>query len=379
MSHEPTLELAKDLLSRRSITPADAGCLDAVADRLAPAGFRTERIDRGGVCNLWARRGTGAPLVCIAGHVDVVPPGPLDAWTNDPFTPTERFGRLYARGATDMKGAIAAAVTAIERFVSHYPGHPGSIAVLLTSDEEGVATDGTVAVVEALHARGESIDYCVVTEPTSAEQLGDTLKNGRRGSLNGTLTVRGVQCHVAYPQRGRNAIHLAAPALADLVATEWDRGNEYFPPTSFQISNVNAGTGAVNVAPGALTALFNFRFAPVSTVDALQTRTEDVLRRHGLDYAVEWTVAAMPFLTPHGALVDVLTESVRAVTGVTPALSTDGGTSDARFLAAIAREVAEFGPLNASAHAVDEHIRLADLGPLSLIYEGALERLLRAR
>jgi len=375
---EETLKFAKDLLSRRSITPADAGCLDLVAARLARVGFRCERIDRGGVGNLWARRGANRPLVCFAGHVDVVPPGPLEAWTNDPFAPTERDGHLYARGASDMKGAIAAASTAIERLVGRHPQHPGSIALLLTSDEEGAATDGTVAVVEALTTRGETIDRCIVTEPTSAERLGDTIKNGRRGSLNGTLTVRGAQCHIAYPQRGRNPIHEAAPALAELTATEWDGGNEYFPPTRFQVSNIHAGTGAVNVVPGVLTALFNFRFAPSSTVDALRAKTDAVLTKHGLDYEVEWTVAAMPFLTPRGPLVDVLVESVRQVTGLTPALSTDGGTSDARFLATIAREVAEFGPLNASAHTVDEHIRLADLAPLSRIYEDALERLLRA-
>jgi succinyl-diaminopimelate desuccinylase len=375
---DETLRLLIDLLSRRSITPADAGCLDLIATRLGRAGFASERIDRSGVCNLWARRGTGRPLVCFAGHVDVVPPGPLEAWTNDPFMPTERDGHLYARGATDMKGALAAAVTAVERFVGRHPRHAGSIALLLTSDEEGAATSGTVAVVEALEARGEAIDQCIVTEPTSAHRLGDTIKNGRRGSLNGTLTVHGVQGHVAYPHRARNPIHQVAPALAELTAMEWDRGNEYFPPTSFQVSNIHAGTGAVNVVPGELTALVNFRFAPSSTVDALREATGAVLQRHGLDYALEWTVAAMPFLTPRGPLVDVLIESVRQVTGLSAALSTDGGTSDARFLATLAREVAEFGPINASAHTVDEHINLADLAPLSRIYERALERLLHA-
>src|SRR5262245_49286534 len=376
--HDATRSLAGDLLSRKSITPDADGCLDLVASRLTPIGFRCERVDRGGVSNLWARHGTDHPLVCLAGHVDVVPPGPADAWTDDPFVPTERGGNLYARGATDMKGPLAAAITAIERFVGHYPQHRGSVAVLLTSDEEGAATDGTVAVIDTLAALGETIDSCIVTEPTSVDRLGDTVKNGRRGSLNGTLTVRGVQCHIAYPNRGRNPIHEALPALAELSGVEWDHGNEYFPPTSFQISNIHAGTGAVNVVPGTLTVLFNFRFGPSSNVESLKARTHSVLDRHRLDYEVEWTVAAMPFLTPRGPLVDLLAESIRNVTGLSPQLSTDGGTSDARFIAAIARQVVEFGPVNESAHKVDEHIRLADLEPLSRIYEETLERLLTA-
>jgi succinyl-diaminopimelate desuccinylase len=374
--HDETLALAKDLLSRRSVTPDDAGCLDVVARRLTALGFVCERIDRGGVGNLWARHGASRPLVCVTGHVDVVPPGPLDAWTTDPFTPTERDGHLYARGECDMKGALAAALTAAERLVRTQPHHQGSVAVLLTSDEEGVATDGTVAVVDALRARGETIDQCIVTEPTSTAVLGDTIKNGRRGSLNGTLTVRGQQCHIAYPHLGRNPIHLVAPALAELAGIEWDRGNEYFPPTSFQFSNISAGTGAVNVVPGVLTALFNFRFAPTSTVEGLTARVHEVLRRHRLDADVEWTVAALPFLTERGPLVEHLIEVVRHDTGVVPVLSTDGGTSDARFIATIAREVVEFGPSNATAHKVDEHIRLADLAPLSRIYESVLRRLL---
>lgn len=371
-----TLALAHDLLARPSVTPDAAGCLDIVAARLTPLGFRCERLDRGGVANLWARRGTTRPLVCVAGHVDVVPPGPLDAWTSGPFTPTVRDGRLYARGAVDMKGPLAAAVAAIERFVRAHPAHPGSIAVLLTADEEGAAEHGTVAVVERLAARGERIDQCVVTEPTSAERLGDTLKNGRRGSLNGTLTVRGVQCHIAYPHLGHNPIHLFAPALAELAAIDWDRGDDYFPPTSFQVSNIHAGTGAVNVIPGTLSALFNFRFAPASTVEALQARVQEVLDRHQLDALVEWSVAARPFITPRGPLVDHLSAAVHAVTGVAPVLSTDGGTSDARFIAAVADEVVEFGPLNVTAHKVDEHIAVGDLLALSRIYEGALARLL---
>jgi succinyl-diaminopimelate desuccinylase len=374
--HDTTLSLAKELLSRRSLTPDDGGCLELLASRLTRIGFICERLDRNGVRNLWARRGTDRPLVCFAGHLDVVPPGPAEQWTNDPFTPTERDGFLYARGAVDMKGPLAAAITAVERFVESHTKHAGSIALLLTSDEEGVATDGTTAVVEALKQRGEAIDQCIVAESTSVDRLGDTMKNGRRGSLNGTLTVRGVQCHIAYPQLGRNPIHLAVPALAELVATQWDAGNEYFSPTSFQVSNIHAGTGATNVVPGTLTLLFNFRFSPVATVDALKVKVGEVLDRHGIDYDIEWTVVGLPFLTPRGPLVDLLAGVVYAQTGITPELSTSGGTSDARFIAAIAREVVEFGPVNASMHQIDERIPLADLAPLSRIYEHTLQGLL---
>ena len=372
-----TLALARELLARRSITPDDGGCLELIAGRLAPLGFRCERIDRHGVKNLWARRGTAGPLVCIAGHLDVVPSGPVERWTADPFTPVERDGLLYARGATDMKGPLAAALTAIERFVKAHPDHGGSVAVLLTSDEEGAGTDGTIAVVEALAARGEPIDQCIVTEPTSVERLGDTMKNGRRGSLNGTLTVRGRQCHIAYPHLGRNPIHVAAPALAELVAREWDSGDEYFQPTSFQVSNIAAGTGAPNVVPGELTVMFNFRFSPVSSVAALKAGVMDVLDRHGLDYAIDWQVIGEPFITARGPLVEALSAVVYAQTGITPELSTSGGTSDARFIAKLAREVVEFGPVNASMHQVDEHIRIADLSPLSKIYEQTIELLLK--
>jgi succinyl-diaminopimelate desuccinylase len=371
-----TLALATDLLSRRSLTPDDAGCLEVIAGRLGALGFACERLDRGAVSNLWARRGTGHPLVCIAGHTDVVPPGPVDRWTSDPFVPAERDGNLYARGAADMKGPLAAAVTAVERLVTARPDHAGSIALLLTSDEEGAAVDGTAAVVDELRRRGETIDWCLVAESTSSERLGDTIKNGRRGSLNGTLTVRGTQCHIAYPELGRNPIHEAARALAELVDTQWDRGNEYFPPTGFQISNVHAGTGANNVIPGELSLLFNFRFAPVSTREALERRVHEILDRHRLDYTLAWSLSGLPYLTPRGRLTDVLGGVVADVTGLTPALSTSGGTSDGRFIAAIAREVVEFGPVNASIHKVDEHIRVADLAPLSRIYERTIGALL---
>lgn len=371
-----TLELAKALLARPSVTPDDGGCVDMVAARLRAIGFVCERMDRNGVTNLWARRGNRMPLVCVAGHVDVVPTGPVEQWTSHPFTPTERNGHLYARGATDMKGPLAAAITAVERLVSRRPDHPGSVAVLLTSDEEGVARDGTLAVVDALRARGERITQCIVTESTSIETLGDGIKNGRRGSLNGVMTVRGKQCHIAYPQLGRNPIHEAAPALAELAAMTWDEGNEYFPPTSFQISNVHAGTGADNVIPGTMTVTFNFRFSPESTANELEARVIEVVARHKLDAEIEWRLSGQPFLTRRGPLVDVLTAAIRSVNGRTPELSTGGGTSDARFIATIADEVVEFGGLNSSMHMVDEHLRIADLGPLSCIYEAALEQLL---
>ena len=375
-SSSPTLALAQALIARRSLTPADDGCQALIAARLAPLGFQCETISAQGVTNLWARRGTQSPVVVLAGHTDVVPTGPLESWTSDPFVPTLRDGKLYGRGAADMKTSLAAFVVAIEEFVAAHPDHAGSIALLITSDEEGPSTHGTVLVCEALQARGETLDYCIVGEPTSTKMLGDTIKNGRRGSLNGTLTVRGQQCHIAYPHLGRNPIHLVAPALAELASIEWDRGNAYFPPTSFQFSNIASGTGAVNVVPGVLTALFNFRFAPTSTVEGLTARVHEVLRRHRLDADVEWTVAALPFLTERGPLVEHLIEVVRHDTGVVPVLSTDGGTSDARFIATIAREVVEFGPSNATAHKVDEHIRIADLAPLSRIYESTLTRLL---
>lgn len=372
----PTLDLAHQLISRRSVTPDDAGCLELIAGRLAPLGFTLERIDSNGVSNLWARRGTARPLVCLAGHTDVVPSGPLDQWHSDPFVATERDGLLYGRGAADMKTSLAAFVVAVERFVAARPDHAGSIALLLTSDEEGDATDGTVRVVEALRARGESIDYCIVGEPTSVNRLGDTIKNGRRGSLSARLVVKGIQGHVAYPEKVRNPIHLAAPALAELSATRWDEGNEFFPPTSFQISNIHAGTGATNVVPGALEVLFNFRFSTASTVEGLQDRVHAVLDRHGLEYEIHWTLGGRPFVTPRGNLVAALSASIRKVAGIEPELSTSGGTSDGRFIAEICPEVVEIGPVNASIHKIDEHVALADIEPLTAIYLGTLERLL---
>jgi succinyl-diaminopimelate desuccinylase len=375
--HDSTLALARELLSRRSLTPDDGGCVGVLERRLEALGFVCERIDRNGVVNLWARHGHGSPLVCFAGHVDVVPSGPAEQWTSDPFTPTERDGKLFARGATDMKGPLAAAVTAAERAASTHPRHPGSIALLVTSDEEGDARDGTVAVVEALRARGETIDACVVVESTSIDRLGDEIKNGRRGSLSGVVTVKGLQSHIAYPHLGRNPIHLAAPVLVELTSTQWDTGNEYFPPTSFQISNIHAGTGANNVVPGLMTVMFNFRFSPASTAEQLQGRVHEILDRHGLDFTLDWSLTGEPFLTRRGRLVDLVSEVIHEATGISPRLSTAGGTSDARFIAAIAGEVIEFGPVNESMHRIDEHIRIADLAPLSAIYERVLERLLR--
>ena len=371
-----TLDLAKQLIACRSVTPDDGGCMALLGARLAAAGFACERMDRGPVRNLWARRGTGSPLVCLAGHVDVVPPGPVEQWTSDPFTPTERDGYLFGRGAADMKVGVAAMTTAAERFVAASPGHRGSLALLLTSDEEGAGVDGTKAVVRELQARGERMDACIVGEPTSTARLGDTIKNGRRGSLNGVLTVKGIQCHIAYPERGRSPILPALPALAELAATEWDRGNEYFSPTSFQIADVHAGTGANNTIPGSMAVLFNFRFSTESTEDGLKQRVHAVLDAHGLDYELKWALSGPPFLSARGGLVDVMSEAVRGATGVTPALSTSGGTSDGRFLTSIAREVVEFGPVSASIHGIDEHVALADIAPLSQAYEDALTALL---
>ncbi|WP_169140536.1 succinyl-diaminopimelate desuccinylase [Aromatoleum toluolicum] len=375
-SPNATFALACELISRPSVTPEDSGCLDLIAARLAPLGFRFERIDTGGVCNLWARRGDTSPVLCLAGHTDVVPTGPLESWTSHPFEPTVRDGHLYGRGAADMKTSLAAFVTAIERFVAAHPDHQGSIALLLTSDEEGVASHGTVKVVEALAGRGETLDYCIVGEPTSVKTLGDMIKNGRRGSLSGTLRVKGVQGHVAYPQLARNPIHEFAPALAELAATLWDEGNEFFPPTTWQVSNIHAGTGANNVIPGACEVLFNFRFASVSTAEELKQRTHAVLDRHGLDYTLDWHLSGKPFLTSSGKLVEAIGGAIRETVGVETELSTSGGTSDGRFIADICKEVVEFGPVNATIHKLDERVAIDAIEPLSLIYERTLRALL---
>jgi len=374
-----TLELAQQLIARPSLTPDDAGCLELIAARLAPLGFVCERMDSEGAprtSNLWARRGTASPLICFAGHTDVVPAGPLDAWQSDPFRPEIRGGKLYGRGAADMKSSLAAMVVAAQRFVAAQPEHGGSIAFLLTSDEEGDATEGTVRVVERLRQRLVGIDYCVVGEPSSVDRLGDTVKNGRRGSLSGRLLVRGEQGHIAYPQRARNPIHLAAAALAELVNERWDDGNEYFPPTSFQVSNLHAGTGAGNVIPGQLELLFNFRYATASTPASLQDRVHALLDRHGLEYQLYWSPPSLPYLTPRGRLVEVLAAAIGKATGVAPALSTSGGTSDGRFISGICPEVVEFGPLNASIHKIDEWVAVAELAPLTDIYQEVLQALL---
>jgi succinyl-diaminopimelate desuccinylase len=373
---QATLHLAKQLIACRSITPDDGGALALLEARLSAAGFACERIDRGVVKNLWARHGTAAPLVCLAGHVDVVPPGPVERWTSDPFVPAERDGFLFGRGAADMKVGVAALTTAAERFVASTPGHRGSLALLFTSDEEGAGVDGTRAVVRELQTRGERIDACILAEPTSVERFGDTIKNGRRGSLNGVLTLKGVQCHIAYPERGRSPILPALPALAALAATDWDRGNEYFSPTSFQISDVHAGTGANNTIPGSMAVSFNFRFSTESTEESLRSRVHAVLDAHGLEYDLKWALSGAPFLSPRGGLVDIVSNAVRAVTCVAPELSTSGGTSDGRFLASVSREVLEFGPLSASIHGIDEHVKLTDIAPLSQIFERTLTALL---
>ncbi|MDR1661507.1 MAG: succinyl-diaminopimelate desuccinylase [Azoarcus sp.] len=375
-SGDPVLALAAELIARPSLTPKESGCLELLAARLAPLGFRLERFDRGGVCNLWARRGAAAPVVCFAGHVDVVPSGPEAAWRSPPFTPDIRDGHLYGRGAADMKVSLAAFVVAIEAFIGAHPDHAGSIAALLTSDEEGPAIDGTARVVEALAARGERLDYCIIGEPTSSERFGDTIKNGRRGSLSAVLTVRGQQGHVAYPQRARNPIHAFAPALAELAAAAWDEGDEFFPPTSCQVSNIHAGTGANNVIPGECAAMFNFRFSPASSIESLKARSEAIFRRHDLDYEIDWQLSGKPFLTGRGPLLAALAAAIRAATGIEPALSSSGGTSDGRFIAEICPEVAEFGPINATIHKIDECVAVDTLPALVGIYRSVLDQLL---
>ena len=374
-----TLELAEALIRRRSVTPADDGCQQLVIERLAPLGFRPETIARGGVTNLLIRHGKATPSVVLAGHTDVVPPGAIEQWHTDPFEPAIRDGMLYGRGAADMKTSVAAFVTAAERFVKEYPDHPGSVSLLLTSDEEGPALDGTVRVVEAMKARGESIDYCIVGEPSSTEAFGDTIKNGRRGTLTGRLWVQGVQGHVAYPHRAKNPVHLAAPAIAELSTTEWDRGNAYFPPTTFQVSNVHAGSGAQNIIPGVLQVDFNFRFSTESTPQGLQARVRQILDRHGLGFSIDWVLGGNPFLTPRGRLVDTLASIVQRISGVAPEVNCTGGTSDGRFIFDICPEVAEFGPVNRSIHKVNEAVAVAEIEPLAEIYRLALVELTGTR
>jgi len=371
-----TLQLAKTLIARRSLTPDDAGCQDILIECLEKLDFKIERMRFGNVDNFWARRGTTGPVLVFAGHTDVVPTGPLENWTSPPFEPTIRDGLLYGRGAADMKTSIAAFITAIEAFLELHPKHHGSIALLITSDEEGVAVDGSVRVVEALQARGEKIDYCIVGEPTSNKKVGDMIKNGRRGSLSGTLIVKGVQGHIAYPHLIRNPIHMAAPAIAELAATTWDNGNEYFPPTSFQISNINGGTGATNVVPGSVEIWFNFRFSTASTEQGLKDKVHAILDKHGLEYDLEWEFSGKPYLTAKGNLVAAISSAIEQCYGVIPELSTSGGTSDGRFIADICPQVIEFGPLNSTIHKLNECVGVADIEPLKLTYQRTLEILL---
>ncbi|MDH1234649.1 succinyl-diaminopimelate desuccinylase [Stutzerimonas stutzeri] len=373
----PTLALACELINRPSVTPLDEGCQQLMSQRLAACGFAIEPMHIEDVENFWAIRGNEGPVLCFAGHTDVVPTGPLQAWQNPPFSARiDELGMLHGRGAADMKGSLAAMVVAVERFTADHPDHKGQIAFLITSDEEGPAHHGTKAVVERLRERGQRLDWCIVGEPSSTSLVGDVVKNGRRGSLGGTLTVRGQQGHVAYPHLARNPIHLAAPALAELAAEHWDDGNAFFPPTSFQISNLNAGTGATNVIPGTLEAVFNFRFSTESTVEGLQQRTAAILDKHGLDWSVDWALSGLPFLTEPGALLDGVAKAIRSVTGRETTPSTSGGTSDGRFIATLGTQVVELGPVNATIHQVDEHILASDLDLLTEIYYQTLVNLL---
>lgn len=373
------LELTRELIARPSVTPDDKGCQAILIKRLEAIGFVCETIESGGVTNLWARRGDARPVAVFAGHTDVVPPGPAHLWTTPAFEPSERDGFLYGRGAADMKTSIAAFVVAVERLVQAHPDHAGSLALLITSDEEGPATDGTIKVCEWLAERGETLDYCIVGEPTSTQMLGDVCKNGRRGSLSGRLVVKGVQGHVAYPHLARNPMHQFAPALAELVNITWDEGNAYFPPTTFQVSNLNCGTGATNVIPAEVVAEFNLRFSTASTPDDLKKRVNDVLTRHDLEYSIEWSLGGEPFLTPRGELSAALTLAIEAEMGRTPELSTTGGTSDGRFIAKICPQVIEFGPINATIHQLNERVEIASLEPLANIYRRTLEHLLDVR
>jgi len=375
----PTLKLTAELLRRPSVSPEDHGCLDVIGERLEALGFRVERLRYPPVDNLWATRGSGRPLLCFAGHTDVVPTGPREDWRTDPFEPVIQDGLLYGRGAADMKSGLAAMVTAAERFLARQAGHGGTLAFLLTSDEEGPAVDGTRRVMQVLEARGEKIDWCVVGEPTSHEVLGDTIKVGRRGSLSGRLAVHGVQGHIAYPHLADNPVHAFAPALAELVARRWDEGNAYFQPTSFQVANVAAGTGAPNVIPGELKVRFNLRFSTEHTVESLQRIVLEILDRHGLNYTLDWHVSGLPFLTGPGVLTEAVKSAVHEITGHTPALSTTGGTSDGRFIAPTGAQVVELGVGNATIHKVNECARVADIEQLTVVYERVMEKLLTSR
>ena len=377
MTETQSLELAKQLIARPSVTPDDQDCQQLLAERLQKIGFTIEEMNFGDTRNIWARRGNTAPVLCFAGHTDVVPTGPLEKWDSPPFEPTEREGRLYGRGAADMKTSIACFVTACERFVAAHPDHQGSIALLITSDEEGDAHDGTTKVVDVLKARGELIDYCIVGEPTATKVLGDMLKNGRRGSLSGNLTVKGKQGHIAYPHLAVNPVHTFAPALLALTKEVWDEGNDYFPPTSFQISNINGGTGATNVIPGELNVKFNFRFSTESTEESLKQRVQDILDRCGVQYDLVWSCSGQPFLTQAGRLTDAARATIRQICGVEAELSTSGGTSDGRFIKAIAAELIELGPSNATIHQLNENVLLDDIPKLSAIYEGMMTELLK--
>ncbi|MDA7700654.1 succinyl-diaminopimelate desuccinylase [Methylophilaceae bacterium] len=371
-----TLDLAKALIEKASITPNDMGCQELMIGCIKPLGFNVELMNYGNVQNFYARKGNTAPLIVFAGHTDVVPPGPIDQWKFDPFSPSEEEGLLYGRGSADMKSSLAAFIVAIQEFTNEYPNHDGSIGLLITADEEGIATDGTVKVVEALKARNEKIDYCVVGEPTSSMRFGDTVKNGRRGSLSAKLIVKGIQGHIAYPELIRNPIHEVAPVIDALVNTVWDEGNEYFPKTSWQISNINGGTGATNVVPGEVEILFNFRYSTSNTADTLKKRVESILEKHSLDYEISWNHSGNPYLTEKGMLVDKISDAIESVVSIKPSISTTGGTSDGRFISTVCDQVVEFGPINASIHKINEHVNIGDIELLKDIYKKTLKNIL---
>ena len=371
-----TLDLAKALIKKASITPNDMGCQELMIGCIKPLGFNVELMNYGNVQNFYARKGNTAPLIVFAGHTDVVPPGPIDQWKFDPFSPSEEEGLLYGRGSADMKSSLAAFIVAIQEFTNEYPNHNGSIGLFITADEEGIATDGTVKVVEALKARNEKIDYCVVGEPTSSMRFGDTVKNGRRGSLSAKLIVKGIQGHIAYPELIRNPIHEVAPVIDALVNTVWDEGNEYFPKTSWQISNINGGTGATNVVPGEVEILFNFRYSTSNTADTLKKRVESILEKHSLDYEISWNHSGNPYLTEKGMLVDKISDAIESVVSIKPSISTTGGTSDGRFISTVCDQVVEFGPINASIHKINEHVNIGDIELLKDIYKKTLKNIL---